>query len=346
MVKQHEIKMSIVFPYCDDIDNKLISRDVEFLVACIDGNVTKVQTLLDTCAIGSSKLETGFIFACKQGNLEMVVTLVNNDIPCSIRDSAGLKEASKNGFSEIVLYLLQSVNPPNIHVDEDYCLVWAARNGHLETVEILLEHGANIHAQEDYALMWACKNGHLEIVQYLLLNRATIHNDSYNALWWACEGGNIDIVKCVGAKANYVIHSDYTMIWVISGGYVNIVKKLVEEDPTIRFKNDYLISAAVYGEFEMLKYLLTKGLKPEYDALKQAVERGYVSIFYTMAGVCSYSYLCECVKTIQKIHSNFKAFDYTLASFYFAKEIGLDLNVVKEQLYDANIGLIVCSFAF
>ena len=43
----------------------------------------------------------------------------------------------------------------------------AVKNGHLEVVKFLIEHGADVHVFNDWALACAAKNGHLEVVKCL-----------------------------------------------------------------------------------------------------------------------------------------------------------------------------------
>ena len=65
----------------------------------------------------------------------------------------------------------------NIHADDDYALIYAAKNGYLEVVRYLIDKGVNIHADNDWALKYAAGNGHLEVVQYLIDKGADIHAD-------------------------------------------------------------------------------------------------------------------------------------------------------------------------
>ncbi len=49
----------------------------------------------------------------------------------------------------------------------DYALRWAAHDGRVEIVKLLLEADANAHAEDDEALRWASENGHTEVVNLL-----------------------------------------------------------------------------------------------------------------------------------------------------------------------------------
>ena len=75
----------------------------------------------------------------------------------------------KDGHLEVVVYLVE--HGANIHADNDYAIRLASENGHLEVVRYLVEHGADIHANNDYAIRLASENGHLEVVRYLSRKR-------------------------------------------------------------------------------------------------------------------------------------------------------------------------------
>lgn len=57
-------------------------------------------------------------------------------------------------------------------------LMWAARNGHLEVVNLLLNKGANVYSITKIcgytALIAAAGRGHLEVVNTLIKNGANV----------------------------------------------------------------------------------------------------------------------------------------------------------------------------
>ena len=82
----------------------------------------------------------------------------------------------------------------------------AARNGHREVAEYLLDQGADVNARGVFgatALQWAAFNGHAGVVELLLARGADPHlRDSRfdaDAAGWAHEGGHGNIVAVLRA---------------------------------------------------------------------------------------------------------------------------------------------------
>ena len=76
----------------------------------------------------------------------------------------------------------------------------AARNGHTEVVEYLLDHGALVDAKGVFGatgLHWAAINGHRETVELLIARGAnlTIRDERFDGTpeSWANEGGHTDL---------------------------------------------------------------------------------------------------------------------------------------------------------
>ena len=132
----------------------------------------------------------------------------------------------------------------------------AASDGNIQHVKSLIEHAEDINAMSGFRnstkytpLMLAAKNGHLEVVQYLHQHGANItikDSHQFNALYYAADNGHIDVVKYLianGAKSdiNTVTNRNYdgrmTRGWA-SGtplfiaarkGYFSIVGMLITE---------------------------------------------------------------------------------------------------------------------
>ena len=66
-----------------------------------------------------------------------------------------------------------------------------SKDGDLEILRVLMEHGANIHAQDDYAIRFASEDGRTDMVKLLLKYKPDIHANSD----YAIQMGNPDIIK-------------------------------------------------------------------------------------------------------------------------------------------------------
>src|SRR3989344_3203490 len=80
------------------------------------------------------------------------------------------------------------------HGFKDQCLIKTAPYGHLEIVQMLLDHDANVHAQYDAPLRWASAHGHLEVVQLLLDHGADVHAQNDDSIYWASRNDHSEIV--------------------------------------------------------------------------------------------------------------------------------------------------------
>jgi ankyrin repeat protein len=91
-------------------------------------------------------------------------------------------------------------------------LMWAARNGQLETVMLLLSIDDVDPDAKDHEgmtpLMWAALNGHNDIVKQLLLNTSNVNpyakdENGRTLLTWAVWGGRRDTVEMLLALCNF-----------------------------------------------------------------------------------------------------------------------------------------------
>ena len=167
-----------------------------------------------------------------------------------------------------------------IHVDNDYAVRWASKNGYLDLVKWLMKKGADINANYNDALKLASINGHLEVVQYLVENGANIHaNNDCCALEVASQKGHFEVVKYLVEKgAGNDVGYGSALMRASSFGSLEIVKYLVEKGADIQGGYDYpLTRASENGHLEVVKYLVKAGANihawNDY-ALKLASENG------------------------------------------------------------------------
>ncbi len=85
----------------------------------------------------------------------------------------------------------------NITVNNNFALLSALGEGHLNIVQYLIENGADVQAQENEPLMFASINGHLDVVQFLIKKGAKVTDQNNEALVCAVENEHLDVIKCL-----------------------------------------------------------------------------------------------------------------------------------------------------
>lgn len=168
--------------------------------------------------LSQSRNVAGFFEACGKGNVDALRGLLAND-PGLVRVSD--PEARHRGWT-------------GLHI--------AARQGQINAVRLLLEHGADPNAREagdnTYALHWAAAQGHIEIVRALLDAGGDVHGTGdvheLDVIGWAtfyhapggAPGDRSDVVALLlerGAR-----HHIFSAITV---GGLDLIQKLVEQNP-------------------------------------------------------------------------------------------------------------------
>ena len=136
------------------------TEEKQILVACYQGNVAKVKSLLSqnanlakTTDFDGAEWEKGsstLTLACGGGSLEIVKLLVNAgaDLDAVGKDGTALLSASFSGQLDIVRYLLDRGADPNKESESgESALHAAALRGHVDVCNLLVLKGAEINAQ-------------------------------------------------------------------------------------------------------------------------------------------------------------------------------------------------------
>ena len=137
-------------------------------------------------------------------------------------------------------------------------LHFAAQNGHLEVVRLLLERGANVNAQNTDELWWrerrtplhfAAQNGHLDVVRLLLERGANVNAETSGVAGWtplhfAAQNGHLEVVRVLlerGANVN----AQTTLFWedadarrtplhyATKNGHLEVVRLLLERGANV-----------------------------------------------------------------------------------------------------------------
>ncbi|KAH0562831.1 hypothetical protein GP486_002538 [Trichoglossum hirsutum] len=228
------------------------------------------------------------------------------------KQMTGLHLAAYFGLRKAVVALLKSGHhhPNAKDAFNQTPLLWAARNGHLEVVKLLLDKGGVDLDSKDTRygrtpLSWAAEDGHGEVVK-LLLGRRGVDPDSKDTrydnmgmtpLSRAAESGHGKVVKLLlskdGVDPNFKDHlSNRTPLsWAAEYGQREVVKLLLDEnrvdpDPRDGPNRTPLSWAAWNGHVEVVKLLLDRsGVDPDSrdsehgrTPLSWAAEYGHIEV--------------------------------------------------------------------
>jgi ankyrin repeat protein len=174
-------------------------------------------------------------------------------------------------------------------------LTWAAENGHIEIVRLLLKSADFNQADNagQTAFMRAAVNGHKEIAELLIEKGADVNQADKDGDTALMKAGRIEIVKLLlekGAKVNQADeYGDTALIFAAANGRIEIVKLLLEKGADVNQANNNgytaLILAAVNGRIEIVELLLEKGVDVNQannngdTVLMKAAANGYIEIF-------------------------------------------------------------------
>jgi ankyrin repeat protein len=161
--------------------------------AAVMGRVRVADFLLSRGASGFT-----FVVAAALGKLEEVKVMIEAAVDLSAERRLGAPESPDDHWPADTAYMQEDVL--------SHAMYSAARNGHLQVVEHLLDRGAAIDAKGVFGatgLHWAAINGHRNTVDLLLARGAslTIRDARFDATpeGWAREGGHMEIADALHA---------------------------------------------------------------------------------------------------------------------------------------------------
>ena len=184
-------------------------------------------------------------------------------------------------------------------------VIIAARNGNLDSVEILLRYKADIEARGSLKLatngevvegctpLWvAAASGHLDVVELLIERNAEVHSRTLTdstPLRTAAFHGHLDIVSYLvehGADVNSRNVDESTPLMVICyNGHMNVATYLVECGANIHLQDKNgdtcLHAAAQGGHVEVVSKLLGLGAKENKDYVNARNNSGTTPLMIT-----------------------------------------------------------------
>ena len=155
-------------------------------------------------------------------------------------------------------------------------LICATRNGHLQTVKMLIEAGADVNLiqHETTSLAVATDKGHHKCVEYLIEAGANVNTKLpvtppifYAARKRDTENNRkiIELLIKAGARVNFplaTVFGNHILVDVVSHGSPKILSMLIEAGANVNMREGHLtplLSAAIYGKIEFLKPLVDAG---------------------------------------------------------------------------------------
>lgn len=197
---------------------------------------------------GNSSGYTLLMLAAQKGNLSTVTKLLEH--------KADLEVTTSNGFT---------------------ALSRACQYGHTEVVSLFLQKGAKLEQGEGNIgtpLLLAASNGHADIVELLLQKGArpdAVDKHGANALIFAAEENYSDIVQTLILKGSDVNHTtkqvNSALMFACRTGAIEPITLLADHGAALDAKNDQgrppLFWAAIYGNYNVVRFLLQKGLDPK-----------------------------------------------------------------------------------
>lgn len=158
--------------------NRRVAADPSFFDAALNGNEATVMAALEKGVDVDSRDDEGrtaLMYASFNGHTALIQKLIGKGASVDMQDGNGrsaLMLAASGPFPVSVNVLLGNKANPNLVDREEHftALMFAAAEGQLEVVKILLKYNADLTFKDvdgDDAITFAGNNGHKAVVDYL-----------------------------------------------------------------------------------------------------------------------------------------------------------------------------------
>ena len=226
-----------------NIDKRTSSRSTPLILAVENGHLDIVKLLLEkgaTVDLFDNEGKTALMYAAENGDIHIAEHIFKKKPKSILTTNAGEKKtvlmyAAEKGQQIMIKLILDMAadtfkNKPEstdtmyavlnklvniVDINSRTALMFAAANGHTETVSFLIDKGADILITDlngKTALMFAAENGHTEIVSFLIGKGADIlitDSKGKTALMFAASNGHLEVVRLLVNKALELKNIDY-----------------------------------------------------------------------------------------------------------------------------------------
>lgn len=271
-----EVDKPIYDQVLDMVLSDIFTLEEKMELAAYVGDLYTVKRMVE---LGETNYSSSLMAAALEGHEEVIEYILSQD-RTEVYHHEVLRIAAKNGHLEVVDKILAIMNaearvaydgtPIEGCVGCDTALVAAAEGGHMEIVDMMVDHGAS-----DYglALRKAASENHLEIVKRLLSLGVDEHNCGLAAAI-AANRGYVEIMEIIPIYSQEYL--DELVVTAAASGRAEIVELLIERGA--QELDRALRMAAIRGRLEVVDLLLRRGATDYYGALSVAVSAGQVKV--------------------------------------------------------------------
>jgi len=154
--------------------------------------------LLAAVSAASGQSLDKFLRAANEGDANTVAALLNQGLDPDSADPAGntvLMIASRLGHKDVVTALIGRAQVARMSAHGDTALNFAALNGHVEIVKLLVENGAPVSPSTGWTpLHYAAFENRTAVINYLLskdVSKDALAPNGYTALMLAARNGHL-----------------------------------------------------------------------------------------------------------------------------------------------------------
>jgi ankyrin repeat protein len=165
-----------------------------------------------------------------------------------------LSSARLGDTRQLVDLLNRGIDPDTIDEQGNSLLLLAAREGHLRTVQAIIEYRPNVSHRNlagDSAVMLATLAGHDEVVDVLLEAGAEINHDGWTPLIYAAFQGHLDLVEKFiqrGADVHaQAPNQSNALMFAARNGHIQVVRRLLQTDIDLYHQNDRGFTAETWA---------------------------------------------------------------------------------------------------